>query len=33
MNKPKREVVRQIPLTELHPFPDHPFKIRDDGSI
>ena len=33
MSKPKREVVRQIPLTELHPFPDHPFKIRDDESM
>lgn len=30
MSKPTQEVVRQIPLTELHPFPDHPFKIRDD---
>ena len=29
----QQEVVRQIPLTELHPFPDHPFKIRDDESM
>lgn len=24
------EVVQQIPLTELYPFPDHPFQVRDD---
>lgn len=29
----QQEVVRQISLTELHPFPDHPFKIRDDESM
>lgn len=29
----QQEVVRQIPLTELHPFPYHPFKIRDDESM
>ena len=23
--KPQQEVVVQIPLSELHPFPDHPF--------
>ena len=27
------EVVIQIPLAELHPFPDHPFQIRDDDSM
>lgn len=27
------EVVVQIPLTELHPFPNHPFKVRDDESM
>ena len=27
--KPKPEVVEQIPLSELHPFPDHPFQVRD----
>ena len=24
--KPQQEVVVQIPLSELHPFPDHPFQ-------
>lgn len=24
------ERVQNIPLTELHPFPDHPFSVRDD---
>lgn len=33
MSKPKQEVVRQILLTELHPFPGHPFKIRDDETM
>lgn len=23
----------QIPLTELHPFPNHPFKVRDDEAM
>lgn len=27
------EVVIQIPLAELHPFPDHPFRVRDDDSM
>lgn len=27
------EVVIQIPLAELHPFPDHPFQVRDDDSM
>lgn len=31
--KPPQEVIVQIPLTELHPFPDHPFQIRDDDSM
>lgn len=30
---PPQEVIVQIPLTELHPFPDHPFQIRDDDSM
>lgn len=30
--KPQQEVVVQIPLSELHPFPDHPFQVREDGS-
>ena len=29
--KPQQEVVVQIPLSELHPFPDHPFQVREDG--
>lgn len=31
--EPPQEVVVQIPLTELHPFPDHPFQVRDDDSM
>ena len=31
--KPQQEVVVQIPLSELHPFPDHPFKVRDDEAM
>ena len=27
------ERVQQIPLSELHPFPDHPFSVRDDDSM
>ena len=30
--KPKPEVVEQIPLSDLHPFPDHPFQVRDDDA-
>ena len=26
---PQGEMVVPIPLTELHPFPNHPFKVRD----
>lgn len=33
MNSTEQEVVVQIPLTELHPFPDHPFKVRDDEAM
>lgn len=29
----KLERVQQIPLTELFPFPDHPFSVRDDDDI
>ena len=29
--KPQQEVVVQIPLSELHPFPDHPFQVREDA--
>ena len=31
--KPQQEVVIQIPLSELHPFPDHPFQVRDDDAM
>ena len=27
------EVVIQIPLAELHPFPDHPFQVRDQSLL
>lgn len=27
------EVIEQIELTKLHPFPDHPFGVRDDDSM
>ena len=26
----QREKVQEIPLSELHPFPNHPFKVVDD---
>ncbi|MPM48288.1 Nucleoid occlusion protein [bioreactor metagenome] len=29
----KREKVMNVPLAELHPFPDHPFQVRDDDSM
>ena len=28
-----REKVTDIALSELHPFPDHPFKVREDESM
>ena len=31
--KPQQEVVVQIPPSELHPFPDHPFQVRDDDAM
>ena len=31
--KPQQEVVVQIPLSELHDFPNHPFKVRDDEAM
>ena len=27
------EVVEQIELSQLHPFPDHPFEVRDDDNM
>jgi len=29
----KREKVMDIPLSKLHPFPDHPFQVRDDDAM
>ncbi len=29
----RRERVQEIPLSELHPFKDHPFKVKDDESM
>lgn len=31
--KPAAERITNIPLAELHPFPNHPFKVRDDDSM
>ena len=31
--KPTPEVVEQIPLLDLHLFPDHPFQVRDDDAM
>lgn len=31
--KPQQEVVNQFPLSELHPFPNHPFQVREDASM
>lgn len=25
-----KDTIKEIPLGELHPFPDHPFGVRDD---
>lgn len=30
---PREEVVVRLPLTDLHPFPDHPFQVRDDEEM
>ncbi|MGM9625069.1 MAG: ParB N-terminal domain-containing protein, partial [Eubacteriales bacterium] len=27
------ESIKQISLSDLHPFPDHPFQVRDDDSM
>ena len=29
----EKEAVVQIRLTDLHPFPNHPFKVQEDGSM
>ena len=31
--KPQQEVVVQIPLSELHPVPNHPFQVREDAMV
>lgn len=31
--KAAAEKITNIPLSELHPFPNHPFKVRDDDSM
>ena len=28
-----KEKITEIPLSELHPFPNHPFKVRDDEAM
>ena len=30
---PSKESITQILLSELHPFPNHPFKVRDDDAM
>ena len=30
---PQEEVVVHLPLADLHPFPDHPFQVRDDEEM
>ena len=30
---PQNEVVVLLPLSELHDFPNHPFKVRDDEAM
>lgn len=30
---PQEGVVVRLPLTDLHPFPDHPFQVRDDEEM
>ena len=29
----QREKVQEIPLGELHPFRNHPFKVKDDSAM
>ncbi|HIV40539.1 MAG TPA: chromosome partitioning protein ParB, partial [Candidatus Mediterraneibacter guildfordensis] len=30
---PQEEVVVRLQLTDLHPFPDHPFQVRHDEEM
>ena len=31
--KKEQETIQSIPLEQLHPFPDHPFGVRDDEAM
>ena len=31
--KPQQEVIVHVPLSRLHDFPNHPFKVRDDEAM
>ena len=31
--KPQQEVIIHVPLSKLHDFPNHPFKVRDDEAM
>lgn len=31
--KPQQEVIVHVPLSKLHDFPNHPFKVRDDEAM
>ena len=31
--KPQQEVIVHVPLSKLHDFPHHPFKVRDDEAM
>ena len=31
--KPQQEVIVHVPLSKLHDFPNHPFKVRDDDAM
>lgn len=31
MSENKSETVVQLSLKDVHPFPDHPFEVRDDA--
>lgn len=33
MVNPKTDQIVEIPLSELHPFKDHPFQVRDDEKM
>ena len=33
MNTPDHEMIVFLPLSDLNPFPDHPFQIRDDEAM